>query len=137
MRILVLCTGNSCRSQMAEGFLSQYGGQGIEVFSAGLKPKGVNPLAITAMDEIGIDISKHTSDHLSKYNGQKFDYLITVCDNAAENCPVFAGEGTCMHWPFDDPANEAGSEAEIMGVFRRVRDEIGERVKKWVVESSV
>ncbi len=136
LRILVLCTGNSCRSQIAEGFFRHYGRDQVEVFSAGLEPKGVNPRAIQVMKEVGVDISRHTSEYLSKYIGQSFDYIITVCDNAAANCPVFPGAGTKLHWPFDDPAEAVGWEEEILTVFRRVRDEIGTTVKYWLENDS-
>ena len=132
MRILVLCTGNSCRSQMAEGFLRKFGGGNIEVFSAGLEPKRVNPYAVMAMEEIGIDISKHWPKHVDTYIGEPFDYVITVCDNAAERCPTFPGEGSRLHWPFDDPSTS--TEEEIINEFRRVRDQIGSRILQWLVE---
>ncbi len=132
IRILVLCTGNSCRSQIAEGLFRHSGGDQIDVYSAGLEPKGVNPRAIQVMREIGIDISKHRSKHLSQYLGQSFDYVITVCDNAAANCPVFPGEGSKLHWPFADPAEATGSEDQIMNSFRKVRDEIALRVRAWL-----
>ena len=133
--ILVLCTGNSCRSQIAEGFFRHYGEPGVEVFSAGLEPKGVNPRAVQVMREVGIDISAHSSDHLSKYLGQKFDYVITVCDKAAANCPVFPGAGTKLHWPFEDPADATGNEEQVLASFRRIRDEIGTKVKNWLETS--
>lgn len=136
IRILVLCTGNSCRSQMAEGLFRQYGGDRIEVCSAGLEPKGVHPRAIQVMQELGIDISNHTSDPLSHYLGQPFDFLITVCNNAAANCPVFPGAGTKLHWPFADPAEATGSEPEIMACFRSVRDQIAQQVKTWLAEQT-
>mgnify|MGYP001039409995 FL=1 len=134
IRILVLCTGNSCRSQMAEGFFRHYGGAEVEVCSAGTEPKGVNPRAIRVMAEIGIDISTHTSNHVQEYIGQSFDYAITVCGNAARNCPRFSGEGTRLHWPFDDPADAHGTEEYVLGEFRRVRDEIARQVKTWLGE---
>lgn len=134
LRILVLCTGNSCRSQMAEGYFRHFGGPRVEVFSAGTEPKGVNPRAIQVMAEIGIDISGHTSNHVSEYVNKSFDYLITVCDNAATNCPRFPGEGIRLHWPFDDPADAHGPEDEVIESFRRVRNEIGEKVKTWLEE---
>ncbi len=137
LRILVLCTGNSCRSQIAEGFFRHYGGSQVEIFSAGLEPKGVNPRAIQVMKEVGVDISRHTSDHLSKYLGQSFDYVITVCDNAAANCPVFPGAGAKMHWPFEDPAEAVGTEEQILSVFRRIRDDIGIKVKNWLETQGV
>jgi len=137
IRILVLCTGNSCRSQIAEGFFRRFGESSVEVFSAGLEPKGVNPRAIQVMKEVGIDISNHTSDHLSKYIEQTFDYVITVCDNAAANCPVFPGAGTKLHWPFEDPADATGTEEQVLTVFRRIRDEIGTKVRNWLEASSL
>ncbi|MEK7774792.1 MAG: arsenate reductase ArsC [Candidatus Zixiibacteriota bacterium] len=135
MRILILCTGNSCRSQMAEGFVRHFLKGNGEVASAGLEPKGVHPLAIRVMGEIGIDISHHNSRHLSEYTGRQFDYVITVCDNAAERCPVFSGNAQRLHWPFEDPAAIKGSEWEILEAFRRIRDQIGEKVKAWCNEN--
>lgn len=132
IRILVLCTGNSCRSQMAEALFRDFGAGRIEAFSAGLKPKVVHPKAIQVMQELGIDISHQKSNHLSDYLGERFDYVITVCDNAASNCPVFPGEAERLHWPFDDPDNATGNEDEILRAFRRVRDEIAARIKDWV-----
>lgn len=132
IRILVLCTGNSCRSQMAEGLFRHLGGERIEVSSAGLNPKGVHPTAIQVMAEIGIDISGHTSNNLNEYLGQQFDYLITVCDNAATNCPVFPGEGKRLHWPFDDPADAAGTKDQILVEFRRVRDQIATAIRQFL-----
>lgn len=132
LRVLVLCTGNSCRSQMAEGFFRHYGKGTIEVESAGISPSFVNPNAIRVMQEVGIDISGHTSDPVEEYFGQEWDYVITVCGNAEERCPVFPGKTNRLHWPFDDPAHAVGSEEEVLGMFRRVRDEIGEKVREWV-----
>jgi len=124
-KILILCTGNSCRSQMAEGFLKLFD-KNLEVYSAGTKPADkVNPFAIKAMKEIGIDISKGIAENVDKYLSQSFDYVITVCDNAKETCPVFMGSVKHrLHIGFDDPADAVGSEEEIMPVYRRVRDEI-------------
>ena len=124
-RILILCTGNSCRSQMAEGFLISFD-KNLEVFSAGTKPaEKVNPFAVKAMQEIGIDISNGVSENVDKYLLQPFDYVITVCDNAKESCPVFIGNVKYqLHIGFDDPADAVGSEEEVMPVYRRVRDEI-------------
>lgn len=124
-RILILCTGNSCRSQMAEGFLKSFD-KNLEVFSAGTKPaEKVNPFAVKAMQEIGIDISNGVSENVDKYLSQSFDYVITVCDNAKETCPVFIGNVKHqLHIGFDDPADAVGSEEEVMPVYRRVRDEI-------------
>lgn len=137
MKVLFLCTGNSARSQMAEGVLRKYAGDQVEVFSAGLNPKGVNPYTIRAMDEIGIDIHHHTSDHVNNIVGAHyFNYIITVCADADENCPsgVFALGREKLHWPFDDPAAATGSDEEIMTVFRRVRDEIDGKIQAWVGE---
>jgi arsenate reductase (thioredoxin) len=124
-RILILCTGNSCRSQMAEGFLKSFD-KNLEVYSAGTKPaEKVNPFAVKAMKEIGIDISKVIAENVDKYLAQSFDYVITVCDNAKETCPIFMGEVKHrLHIGFDDPADSVGTEEQIMPVYRRVRDEI-------------
>lgn len=124
-RILILCTGNSCRSQMAEGFLKSLD-ENLEVYSAGTKPaERVNPFAIKAMKEIGIDISNGIAEDVEKYLSQSFDYVITVCDNAKETCPVFMGNVKHrLHIGFDDPADAVGTEEEVMPVYRRVRDEI-------------
>ena len=125
MKILILCTGNSCRSQMAEGFLRSFDPT-LEVFSAGTIPeKQVNPFAIKVMEEEGIDISWHSPETVSEYLDQAFDYVITVCDHAKEICPVFTGHVKYRHHiGFDDPAEAVGSEEEIIAVYRRVRDEI-------------
>ncbi len=132
IKILVLCTGNSCRSQMAEGFFRNYGGDKIYVKSAGLEPKGVNPIAIKVMKEVGIDISGHKSKHLNQYLNEDFDYVITVCDNAAKNCPVWPKKTTRQHWSFPDPALEIGFEEDVIKVFRKVRDDIGVKVDQWL-----
>ena len=134
IRILVLCTGNSCRSQMAEALFRHFGEGRIEAYSAGLKPKAVHPKAIQVMQELGIDISRQKSNHLSEYLGERFDYVITVCDNAASNCPVFPGNAERLHWPFDDPDKATGTEEEVLAEFRRVRDEIAIRIENWVKE---
>jgi len=132
IRVLFLCTGNSCRSQMAEGFLRALGSDRFEAFSAGAKPAGyVHPLAIKAMREIGVDISSHASRSLDAFAGEKFDYLITVCDTAREACPNYAGAAEQLHWSFDDPARTQGSEEQKMKVFRRVRDEICSRIERF------
>ncbi|MBX7085101.1 MAG: arsenate reductase ArsC [Leptospirales bacterium] len=124
-RILILCTGNSCRSHLAEGILRQAAGDFLEVASAGSKPAGfVHPLAIRAMKEIGIDISEHTSKSMNDFLGSQIETVITVCGNADQACPVFPGQVNRHHWPFDDPAHATGTEEEQMEVFRRVRDEI-------------
>ncbi len=124
-RILILCTGNSCRSRMAEGFLKSFD-ENLEVFSAGTKPSDkVNPKAIQVMKEIGIDISSGVPEDVDKYLSQEFDYVITVCDNARESCPVFIGNVKHqLHIGFEDPADAIGTEEEILSVFRKIRDEI-------------
>ena len=129
-RVLILCTGNSARSQMAEGLLRHLSPQDrFEVFSAGTEPSRVNPLAIEAMREMGIDISGQRSKSVDEFRGQEFDYVITVCDQAAENCPVFPGKAERIHWSFDDPAAVEGDEGARLAVFRRVRDEIEGRLR--------
>lgn len=123
-RVLILCTGNSARSQMAEGLLRHDAGERFDVQSAGTKPGIVRPEAIAAMKELGIDISGHRSKHLDEFEGQKFDYVITVCDNAKESCPVFFGAAKRLHQSFDDPVALNGSEEERLTLFRRVRGEL-------------
>jgi arsenate reductase (thioredoxin) len=123
-KVLILCTGNSARSQMAEGLLRYLGGDKFEVESAGTIASFVRPQAIAAMGEIGIDISGHRSKSLDEFLDSPFDFVITVCDNAAANCPVFPGGGKRLHWSFDDPAEAQGNEDEVLQAFRRVRDEI-------------
>lgn len=133
-RVLFLCTGNSARSQMAEGFLRHLAGDRYDVESAGIDPSTVNPLAITAMREAGIDISGHRSKSAGSLLGRHFPYVITVCDNANERCPVFPGVATRLHWPLDDPAEAIGSESERLAIFRRIRDEIEARVRAFIAE---
>jgi arsenate reductase len=116
---------------MAEGLLRHLAGEHFDVYSAGTKPSVVNPLAIEAMREVGIDISTHRSKHLSKFLGQPFDYVITVCDNAAETCPVFPGKATRIHWSFPDPAAAQGTDEEKRAAFREVRDAIDHRLREW------
>jgi arsenate reductase len=123
-RVLILCTGNSARSQMAEGLLRHDAGERFEVHSAGTKPGSVRPEAIAVMRELGIDISGHRSKHVDEFEGQKFDTVITVCDHARESCPVFFGEAATLHHEFADPAALIGSEEERLNLFRRVRDEL-------------
>ena len=130
-RVLFLCTGNSCRSQMAEGFLRHIAGDRFEVFSAGVKPTQVNPLAIKVMAEAGIDISEHRSKSAMEFIGQQFDYIITVCDNAKQTCPVFPGKHEKIHWDLEDPAEAQGSEEERIVVFRKIRDEIRKKIEEW------
>ena len=132
MKILILCTGNTCRSQMAEGFL-KYFDKNPEVFSGGTKPeKQVNPRAIKVMNEIGIDISTSKPEDVNKFINQSFDYVITVCDNAKETCPAFTGKvKNRLHIGFDDPATARGTEEEVMSTFRRIRDQIKESFFKF------
>ena len=123
--VLILCTGNSCRSHMAEGILRQFAGDLVEVQSAGSKPAGyVHPKAIAVLAEIGIDISAHTSKHMNDFLDQDIATVITVCGNADQACPMYPGQMNRYHWGFDDPAHATGSEEEILAEFRRVRDEI-------------
>ena len=131
-KILVLCTGNSCRSQMAEGYLRKYAGDKVEVFSAGIEKHGVNPKAIQIMEEDGIDISKHTSNNINEYRDINFDFVITVCDHAKEQCPFFPSNAKKFHYNFPDPAKASGSEEEIMNHFREVRELIKDYSKQFV-----
>ena len=126
LKVLVLCTGNSCRSQMAHGYLSVFGKGNLEVYSAGIETHGVNPRAIIAMKEDGVDISKHTSNKVDEYLNIEFDYIITVCDHAKENCPYFPSKATFIHVSFPDPAKAEGTEEEILRQFREVRNKIKE-----------
>jgi arsenate reductase len=128
-RVLVLCTGNSARSQMAEGLLRHDAGGRYDVESAGVAPGRVRPEAIAVMREIGIDISGHRSKHLDEFAGQQFDYVLTVCDHANESCPVLPGQGRRLHRSFEDPAALQGDEQERLAAFRRVRDDIREYLK--------
>src|SRR4051812_2199682 len=125
-RVLILCTGNSARSQMAEGLLRHDAGDRFEVESAGTKPGHVRPEAIAAMRETGIDISSHRSKHVDEFQNQSFDYVLTVCDNAKETCPIYPGQTNRIHHNFEDPAAVEGSEEGRLASFRRVRDEIRE-----------
>ncbi|MBL7911947.1 MAG: arsenate reductase ArsC [Bacteroidia bacterium] len=122
--ILVLCTGNSCRSQMAHGYLNSFVGNKAKIYSAGIETHGVNPKAIAIMNEDGIDISHHTSNNVDEYKNIDFDFVITVCDNAKENCPYFPSNAKKLHFNFPDPAKATGTEKEIMKEFERVRDMI-------------
>ncbi len=133
VRVLFLCTGNSARSQMAEGLLRTLGGGRFDVHSAGTEPRGLHPLAVKAMAEIGVDIAGQHSKGLEGYRDQPFDYIITVCDRARDNCPTFPGDNERVHWSFRDPAEASGTEAEQMVVFRQVRQEISERMRLWLV----
>ena len=131
-KILVLCTGNSCRSQLAEGYLKHFAGDKAIVYSAGVETHGVNPRAIATMKEDGIDISMHTSNNISEYVGVDFDYVITVCDNAKERCPYFPSNAQKFHYNFPDPAKATGTEAEIIKVFSDVRTMIKQYCKDFV-----
>ncbi len=130
-RVLILCTGNSARSQMAEGLLRHEGESRVEVWSAGTRPSHVRPEAIEVMRELGIDISGHRSKSVDEFAGRAFDYVITVCDNARENCPVFPGATRRVHWSFDDPATVDGDVETRLAVFRRVRGEIEKRLREF------
>jgi len=133
--ILILCTGNSCRSHLAEGVLQAAVGESAEVASAGSDPAGyVHPMAVEVMKEIEIDISAHTSKHLDEFMRREVHTVITVCGNADQACPIFPGQAEKHHWPFDDPAKATGSEEEIRAIFRRVRDEIRAKFEAYAAE---
>lgn len=127
-KVLIVCTGNSARSQMAEGVLRHEGSDRFEVSSAGTKPSSVRPEAIGAMNEIGLDISGHRSKPVDEFIGQPLDFVITVCNSAKESCPVFPGDVKRLHWPFDDPAAVSGSDEVRRGAFRKIRDQIHARI---------
>lgn len=133
-KLLMLCTGNSARSQMAEGLFRHEGGDRYEVFSAGTRPSWVRPEAIAVMAEIGIDISGHRSKSVDEFVGKPLDIVITVCDNAKESCPVFPGRTLRLHWPFEDPAHLEGNEEERKAAFRKVRDQIRKRIHTFLNE---
>ena len=132
MKVLILCTGNSARSQMAEGLLRHDGGDAFAVESAGLEPSFVRPEAIEAMREIGIDISGQFSKSIDKLIGQRFDYVITVCDNANQNCPIFPGAKGRIHWSLEDPAAVSGTQETRMKAFRDARDDLRRRLAKFI-----
>ena len=129
-RILFLCTHNSCRSQMAEGLVNYYLGDRFQAFSAGTEATRINPLAIAVMAELGIDLSVHRSKTLDEYTGEQFDYVITLCGDANEKCPLFFGGVQRLHYGFEDPSRLSGSEEDVLPEFRRVRDEI----KNWIID---
>ncbi|MBS3756870.1 MAG: arsenate reductase ArsC [Desulfobacterales bacterium] len=135
-RVLFICVHNSARSQMAEAFLKQEAGESVEVESAGLEPTKLNPLAVAAMDEVGLDISKNRPQSVFELfkEGRLYTEVITVCDEGAEKCPVFPGLSQGLHWPFDDPAGFEGTWEEKLEQTRRVRDEIREKIHEWLVE---
>jgi arsenate reductase len=138
-RVLFLCTGNSCRSQMAEAFLRKYAGDYFEVHSAGLEPKTINPYTIQVMEELGFDLSQHTAKGITNYLGKVlFQYLITVCDDAEKNCPTtWPGVNTRLHWSFEDPAKFVGTTEEKLAKFRQVRDQIQAKVRAWLVSQNI
>jgi arsenate reductase len=131
LNVLFLCTGNSCRSQMADGIVNHDFAGRIEAFSAGTEPHGLNPKAVQVMAEIGMDISGNSSDHISRFEGQPFDYVITLCGDANEKCPLFFGGVQRLHMGFEDPPKATGSEEEVMAVYRRVRDEIRKTMREF------
>jgi arsenate reductase len=133
LRVLFLCTGNSARSQMAEGLLRLLGKDDFDVFSAGSHPQDLNPVAIQVMREIGVDISQQRSKHLNEYLGQAFDYVITVCDQANESCPTFPDDPKRIHWGYADPAAVVGDDAARYQAFRKVRDALRERLHLWIL----
>ena len=134
-KILVLCTGNSCRSQIAEGYLRYFAGDKAEVYSAGIETHGVNPRAISTMKEEGIDISHHKSNNIDEYFNIEFDFVITVCDNAKERCPFFPTKAKMFHQNFPDPAKSIGTEEEILEQFRQVRQMIRSYSQKFVIDN--
>lgn len=134
-KVLVLCTGNSCRSQIAEGYLRYFAGNKAEIFSAGVETHGVNPKAIATMKEDGIDISHHTSNNIDEYRNIDFDFVITVCDNAKERCPFFPTKAEKFHYNFPDPAKALGTDEEIAEEFRKVRQQIKDYCENFIAEN--
>ncbi len=132
IKVIFVCTGNSCRSQMAEGLLRYLAGDRFEVFSAGTHPSRVHPISIRVMKELGINISTHTSDPIDKYFGHGIDYVITLCDNAREFCPTFPGNSKKIHWSIDDPFRSWRDDHKIIGRYRKTRDEIQERLEQLI-----
>ena len=132
LQVLILCTANSARSQMAEGILRNLAGDRVEAYGAGAKPSQLNPNAIEAMQERGIDISGQSSDHLNQYLDREFDYVITVCDNAAETCPLFPGPARRIHWSFPDPAAAEGDHDAVLQAFIRARDGLEDKIRDWL-----
>lgn len=133
-RVLFLCTHNSARSQMAEGLLRGLAGDRVEVASAGTEATRVHPLAIRVMDEVGIDLTGHTSKTIDTFLDQPWDYVITVCDNANERCPIFPGRTTRIHWSFDDPSQAIGTDEDKLEKFRRIRNKIHAKLLEWLTE---
>ncbi len=139
VKVLFLCTGNSARSQMAEGFLRRYASHAFDAYSAGLEPRGIHPLTVQVMAEVGIDLSSQRSKHLKEYMGRlTFGYIITVCGRADASCPtVLPGVGVRMHWEFDDPAMFNGTGEDLLNEFRRVRDQMDVHILAWLAEMGV
>jgi arsenate reductase len=131
-KVIFICTGNACRSQMAEGLFRHLAGDRFEVYSAGTHPSKVHPVAIIVMKEMGINISTHTSDPIDKYFGHGIDYVITLCDNAREFCPTFPGKSKKIHWSIDDPFRSWKSDHKIIGRYRKTRDELQERLEQLI-----
>jgi arsenate reductase (thioredoxin) len=131
-RVLFLCTGNSARSQMAEGWLRHLGGERFVAFSAGTHPVGLNPFAVTAMQEVGVDIAQHRSKPVQEFEGQRFDYVITVCDRAKESCPIWPDASALLHWSFEDPASATGSDEARRAMFGKIRDQIADRINAFL-----
>ena len=131
IRVLFVCTGNSARSVMAEALLRQHGGDAFEVYSAGTEPKGINPLTLRVLAEAGMDASWARSKSVNECVGQSFDYVITVCDQARQNCPVFPGVHESLHWSYEDPAAAEGTEEERLAVFRKIFIQLGERIRQF------
>ena len=136
-RVLFLCTGNSCRSQMAEGLLRELAGDQYEASSAGVSPTQVNAMAVRVMAEVAVDISGQRSKSVDDMTGREFDYVITVCDKAREACPIFSSAGRQLHWGFEDPAQAVGTEEERLHAFRKVRDAISERLRHFIGTPSI
>ena len=134
-KILILCTGNSCRSQIAEGYMKYFANERADIYSAGVETHGVNPKAIVIMKEDGIDISNQTSNNIEEYKNVDFDYVITVCDNAKERCPLYPSQTLKLHYNFPDPAKAIGTDLEILNQFRTVRDLIKDYCKNFVEEN--
>jgi arsenate reductase (thioredoxin) len=137
-KVLFLCTGNSARSQMAEALLRNYAGEHFEVFSAGLEPRGINPLTVQVMEEIGLDMSSHTSKDLYSFIGKiSFEYMITVCGRAEDRCPIFPGMGTRLHWDIEDPSKFQGTPAQKVAKFREVRDRLDQKIRLWLSQQGI
>ena len=131
-KVIFICTGNSCRSQIAEGFLRHYGSASFESCSAGTDPGFLNPFSVLVMSELGIDISHQKSEAIDEYIHQQFDYVITVCANAEKNCPVFPGQVIHLHWPIEDPVGAIGDEDKIIEAFRSVRNELADKIQEFI-----